>query len=396
MTHPRRRRRGAAAALAVALPALAAAPATASPAGGATTIDLRGPAARSLRAHGVAITARKPAKAGPRRIVLPVARGTRTRLDHRGAVVLRSRAAGARRRVQLTAWQTRVAPRRATVTARLGKRRVPVFVATYRPQARTVGDRAVTVTRSTTRLTRPAVKALRRALGIRQLRAGVVGTTRVKAKLTRTPAPVPPSPGGPVTPPPAPPPAPAPPATQAPITSATVTWWVRDSFLRYVTTGEGATPSGGVVPGAPVEGPAHACPDNPANPGPLVYDFTFPFTSGWHDTASGAAVLQAAGAVRFRYAARGIDLTASDPELQLVPGSARVVAQFTGSGNTRVDARGTLMELDLAAAARTVNGPTVSYGPIRGRLAPGSGSLFGDFYGDGEPFGCFVVSYTTG
>lgn len=394
MIHPRRRRRGVAAALAVALPAFAAVPATASAASGATTIDLRGPAARSLRAHGVAITARKPARAGPRRIVLPVAKGSRARLVHRGAVVLRNRTARARgRAVKLTAWQTRVAPRRATVTARLGRRRVPIFVATYRPKARTLGDGTVTVTRSTTRLTRPGAKALRRALRLRRLRPGVVGRARVKARLGRTPAPVPPSPGGPVTP--TPPPAPAPPVAQAPITGATVTWWVRDSFIRYIETGEGATPSGGAVAGAPVQGPAHACPDDPRDPGPLVYDFTFPLRSGWHDAATGAALLQARGALRFSYAEHGIDLTARDPEVQLVPGSARVVATFTGSGNTRVDARGALMDLDLATATRTVNGATVSYGPMRGRLAAGAGSLFGDFYRDGEPFGCFVVSYTT-
>lgn len=414
MTYPRRRRRGAAAALAVALPALAVAPATASAAGGATTIDLRGPAARALRAHGVAISARKPAKAGPRRIVLPVAKGSRARLVHRGAVVLRSRAAASARgrAVRLTAWQTRVTPRRATVTARLGKRRVPVFVATYRPQARTLGDRAVTVTRSTTRLARPAVKALRRALGVSQLRAGVVGTTRVKARLAGQPTgggpqPTPPNAGGGTggggggsTTPPTPGspachgfgsetvPVASPPLTKpdgaATVTAATFWWSPKDSWMRYINSG--------YRPGDGVHAADGATPDRP-HADTVVYRYRFTLDSGsWYDGAKG--VLYFRGTVRFRWEDHGLDITVANPEVQLDGAASRLVFRFTGSECSTL--RNQRVELaKLAVGTPTGTPPAYDFGTVTATITdPGAGA-FSRMYRAGTEWGAIELAFTT-
>ncbi|MDO8210484.1 HtaA domain-containing protein [Conexibacter sp. CPCC 206217] len=408
---------------AVALPAAASAKPT-----GATKIELKGAAATALAAQDVRISAQKPAQANARRIVLPVVGGTvasGATLRNGGSVSFRTRVDRRTRTVKLTGWQTKIGSGGSKVSAKLGGRRLTIFtIAT--PKRRVALDRSSKTARlngGSVRLTPAGAKALRTGLALRALTAGPLGSATVAAKLDggtsgggtdtgRTPTPgggggtTTPGGGG-TTPTPSPgdpratpitdePPVLAVPPTAVPIVSATITWWVRDSFIRYIETGEGTTVSAGAIKGSPVEGPDHVCSDVPANPGPLVYSFTFPFRSGWVDAASGAAAIYGSGAVRFGYRSHTIDMIVRDPELELVPGAARAISRLDGSGGTALgNKRAVLVDLDLAAARQTTVDRTVTFGPIRGRLPSGTTSAFAGFYAAGDGFGCYTVSYTT-
>jgi hypothetical protein len=172
------------------------------------------------------------------------------------------------------------------------------------------------------------------------------------------------------------PPVKARPAGAIAITSATVTWHVRESFIRYIATGEGTTASAGAT-----EGPRTGDP-------PLVYDFRFPFTGGWCDPATGAAHITFGGTVRFRYSDHDIDLRASDPEVELDGPASRVIF--------RIDRRTVVETLDVSQATVRVDGKTFSYDRIPAAVPPGAAdSVFSGYYLPGEPFGWVTVTFTT-
>lgn len=424
MTHPRRRPRAAAAALAASALAAAAVPAVASAASsGATTIELGGPVARSLRAQGVKLSARRPARANARRIVLPVARGTTSKLHHRGAVVLRSRTGRRTRTVKLTGWQTKVAARRTTISAKLGRRRVAVFAATYRAAARTTADDKVTLSASTVRLTPKGAKALRRALALRSLPAGVIG----KAKLTatvgpgpgRTTRPTDPRTGGggnsgggnsggggggstPTNPDPrcqgfgtgSVPEASAPLARPAgaPSVISTGFWWrPKESWLQYLAGGpdanNGVQVSGGATPGAPER--------VGTNPASLVYRFQFtldPVASWYQD---GKGVLYFTGQVRFTYSSHGIDIAMKNPEVQVDGASGRVVFRFLGSDCSQLaDKRVELTTFTPGTPAGVA--PAFDFGNLISTLTEGGNVALSSMYSAGTEWGSIDLSLTTG
>lgn len=417
MPHLRRRRRRAATALAVALPALAVAPATASAADGAATIDFRQYAVSWLRAKGVRISAGRPAKGGPRRVVLPVADGSTTRrLVHRGTVTLSRKAGRRTRAVTFTAWQTRVTARRATLSARIGRRRVPVFVATYRPKARTVRGDAVTLARSTTRLTPVAARILRRTLALPGLNPILIGRTRVKANVATsqtddrssggsgspgtgggsggtggsgsTPAPGSPACHGfgsesvPVASPPL-----TRPAEAGPVSAATFWWSPKDSWMRYINSG--------YRPGDGVHASDGAVPDRPAAD-TVVYRYAFsldPARPSWFDGGTGALYFK--GSVRFRWADHGLDITVSDPEVEINGASSRLVFRFTGSEcstlrNQRVDfAR-------LAVGVPRRSGLTYDYGRVPATITEAGAGAFSGMYAPNSEWGAIELSFRTG
>ena len=65
------------------------------------------------------------------------------------------------------------------------------------------------------------------------------------------------------------------------MTSATVTWHPRESFVRYVNSGEGTSTAAGATGDAPEV--------LPGTDAALTYSFHFPFAGGWCDPATGAA-----------------------------------------------------------------------------------------------------------
>ena len=190
------------------------------------------------------------------------------------------------------------------------------------------------------------------------------------------------------------------PASAIDVTSASLTWHVRDSWIRYVNTE--ATPE--ALEGASAE-PAiqesdHPCPDRPAGANPaLVYSYSFPFSNGWYDPASGTAALYHGGGIRFTYPSRGIDLTTRNPEIEINGEDSRAIFRLRGAGQTPYpDRRAPL--LDLATSGPPSESPPSSFGfpgPLRGKLTADGQNVFAGFYPPpNDGFGCISVSFTTG
>jgi hypothetical protein len=186
----------------------------------------------------------------------------------------------------------------------------------------------------------------------------------------------------------------APPAGAVGITAATVSWDVRDSFIRYINTGEGTSVFGGATAAAPEV--------RPGSSAPLTYTFGFPFAKGWHhpganpaDPGDDKAAVNFAGGVRFLYSAHGIDLRTSAPEIELAGGASRAI--FLVAEGEAAAEREVIVNLDLARAASVqASGNTITYERVPGAIPSGTAtSVFAGFYAPGTDFGCFTVSYST-
>jgi Htaa protein len=369
---------------AVALLALVLAfPATAS-ATGATEVDLGGTAVERLQAQGVKLVAKRPARLSRGVLRLPVRQGlvgSVAHLNHSGALHLRK----GRRVVRFTRLQTRLGAA-SYVNATARGRRIKLFTLAAEPSLNsTAGTASVRDARLT--LTRAGARAIRRALKLRRLPAGRFGRATVDALVQGTT----PSPGGPGGGPPQSgpitdePPVLTRPASATDIASATVTWHVRDSFVRYVSSGEGVQAIEGAAAGPAVPQEQHPCPDSQSSaaPPPLAYSYTLPFAHGWRD-GSRAAIYTTGGA-RFLYSDHGIDLTVHELEIELTGAEARVIARFSGAGDTNPGNRRAVLVNLVPLAGDTYKG-TIPAG--------GSQSVFGGFYGPGDGFGCVTVSFS--
>lgn len=169
---------------------------------------------------------------------------------------------------------------------------------------------------------------------------------------------------------------------------------MRESFIRYIATGEGTSVSGGASADPPVLLPGASA--------ALSYDFHFPFASGWLDSgadpanpADDTAALYFSGALRFQYSGHGIDLLAGGPEIELAGASSRAI--FTLTDNGGAPQRQVLVNLDLSrAGAISHNGSSYVYERIPGAIPAGTAtSTFAGFYPPGTDFGCFSVAFST-
>ncbi len=388
-------------------------PAPALATSGETRLKLDGPAADALRAQGVGVGPIKPASGGSRRVVLPVAAGiagSRTTLvRNRGGISLRS-PSGAE--VRLTSLRLRLG-NRSLVEARLGGEDIDLFEV-LRGGRRQIDAAAgrVRLANLHLKLTPAASKALTRRLGLERLPAGRFGSLSTSLSgLARGGSGKPggsgPGSGGSAQPsaacplpgsagPPAeemPPVALRPPAA-VDVTSASIGWHVRESFIRYIATGEGTSVSGGASADPPVLLPGASA--------PLSYDFHFPFSSGWLDTganpaspADDTAALYFSGAVRFLYSGHGIDLLTGGPEIEIAGGASRAIFSISDNGATAE--RQVLVNLDLGAAgAISQNGSSYTYERVPGAIPSGTASsVFAGFYAPGTDFGCFNLSFAT-
>ncbi len=361
---------------------------------GTTTIAANGPVASSLRAQGVAVA---------RQIVLPVHGGTiatESALALRGKLTLRH----GRRTLTLTQCRGRVQAGRTTLSALPAgaRKRVVVFAAEVVPWRLTVTASKGTLRLEPVkvRLTRAGATLLRRRLALDELSAGVLGRLRAQttippAKQTAPGGGVPgggstPGGGGPTTPTcsissdqitPAGPPM-ARPGTAVDVANATITWRPRDSFIRYVASGEGATASDGAA-----AGPAEVLPGSPAA---LVYSFGFGLKAGsWYDATSDSAGLFADGTVRFRYSDHGIDIVVKDPEIGLHGTGSTAVFTLGGDGCTQLgDIRGTM--LDLTPGTPTGH----DHGQIPAKITATGADMFSGFYLPGDAWGSIAVAFT--
>ena len=364
----------------------------------------------------------KPAKGNAQRIVLPVRGGlagtSTTALTHGGAISLRYRGRSAR----LSKLRLGLG-KRSRLSAKLGGRSVDVF-ALPGGRNRSVDPLAGTVDLSGSRLnlTGAGAKAIaaqltpapgRRASSSAQtqtsptVKPGHFGGLSTRASgLTAGGSPTPqgndalspsgcPLPSGAGPAPEDPPPVATPPSGALDVTSASIDWHVRESFIRYINTGEGTSVSGGATADPPVLLPGASA--------SLTYDFHFPFAKGWHhpganpaDPADDTAGIYFGGAVRFLYSGHGIDLTTAEPEIEIAGGSSRAIFSVTEGADPA--SRQVLVNLDLnRAAAISASGNTYTYERVPGAVPSGTASsVFAGFYAPGTEFGCFTVRYQTG
>jgi hypothetical protein len=438
----RLRPRSVAAVLALtALPAVAL-PAAAGAASGTTTIELKGAAASALSAQKVRISAQKPARANAKRIALPVSGGTiasGATLKHGGSVTFRSTVGGTTRVVKLTGWQTRISAREAKVSAKLGDKRVTLFALTAPRRAVSLdaAGRTASVDGGRARLTAAGAKALRTKLALRRLPASALGGLEVVAKLgsgttrengggnpsnpTNPSDPSNPSnpgtpttPGNPSTPPPPQcsgystgdvPGAAAPlarPDGAANVIGAPMQWYGRDSWMRYITGGEGSSFSDGATagPSEKYPEPTESFPDPSRGP-TLVYSgfFTFNPAGSWYLAAGAASKgrLAYTGTVRFLWNDHGIDLTFKNPEIELDGGSSRLIFTVVGAACSNLPAK--RVELfKLAVPAPRGAAPTFSYDdPLAARITTAGATLFSDMYFENDAWGSVRrLSVTTG
>ncbi len=382
---------------------------------GATKLKLDGPAARVLRAQGVRIGPIEPAKGGAGQVSLPLAAGlagsSTTLLRQRGGIALEARDGSTARLTKLSL----LLGRRSLLEAKLGGEEIEFAVLPGGVRKVDAAAGKVTLANLKLRLTRSGAKALAAGLGLKALPAGrfatlsstVTGLTPGDSgsgaggggapsggapaqQSTSCPLPSGAGPAAEGTPPIA-----VPPAGAVAVTSATIGWHVRESFIRYIATGEGTTPAGGATADPPVLLPGASA--------ALSYDFHFPFANGWLDSgadpsnpADDRAALDFSGGLRFLYSGHGIDLLTTSPEIELNGAASRAI--FAVSENGGGAQRQVLVNLDLSRAGSiSRNGNSYVYERVPGAVPAGTAaSTFAGFYAPGTDFGCFSVSFATG
>lgn len=350
---------------------------------------------KGLKGQGVSWAASPPVKTLSRgsRVVLPVESGTVTTtatLGLKGTV----RLAKGKRKVTLAGLQLRLG-KASSVTAQVngGQRRTIGRLSV--PSSRVKLDRtAATASTKNARLTLTAstAKLVRSRLKLRHVPTRGIATLAVTGHVKDAPAPSSCTTDYCVTGFAKAPPVATRPSGAVDVRSATVTWHVRDSFIRYLASGEGTAISGGAT-----NGPREVLPGSSSS---FVYSFGFPFTSGWYDPSTGSAATTFRGKVAFRFKAHTIDMSAADPEVEINGSSSRVIFRMDGKDGTALGGtRGVLVDLDLSKAKSksvSADGKTHSYERIPGTIPANAGSsVFAGFYAPGQPFGAISLSFTT-
>ncbi len=387
--------------LIVALASLAVAPgatAASSHAVGTATISL-GAAGQGLRVAGLRTQVVAPGERHGKRLALPASqitisgKGADVRL--RGGLELSVQG----RRERLTGLHLRVHGGEAILSSEVPGRTVRLL-ATTAPNAAKL-DRAnarVRLTGAGIELTPAGARFLRNRLGLAAIAPEAAGklTADLRRQADRGTG------SGPIVSAPisSEPPLLARPASAVDVHDVSIAWYPRDSWVRYassgVAAGDGIRGGGGA---AALGSTASPCPDRPSgSDAALPYGFSFTPKPSWYDPASGSAGIYGQGAVSFRWAEHTIDLTASDPEIEIAAGAAsRAIFRFNGSGGTPYpNQRADLLSLDLAKQP-TIAGKTFSFDLMRGTLTGNGVAVFAGFYTPpaNDEFGCVSVSFTT-
>ena len=171
--------------------------------------------------------------------------------------------------------------------------------------------------------------------------------------------------------------------------SAEIKWRVRDSFIRYIGSGDGTRTEDG----------AYGDPSQAIDGGPLLtYAFNFPFSSGWTDGPSDRTAVYGSGLVGFRYCQNTINFTVSDPEIELNGDSSQLIFRVNGiDGTPYPDSRAVVVGLRLSEAALVETlGDTTTYTGIPGYIPEGSTGVFADIYPVGDDFGSLDLTLTEG
>ncbi|HEX3240395.1 MAG TPA: HtaA domain-containing protein [Solirubrobacterales bacterium] len=191
------------------------------------------------------------------------------------------------------------------------------------------------------------------------------------------------------------------PATAVDVSAVQVSWFPRDSWIRYVSSGsaagDGILFSGGATG---IDSTASECPDRPSSSdAQLPYRVAFAPRASWFDPVSGTAGVYGQGATTFRWKGHGIDLTAAEPEIEINGAASRAIFRFQGNGSTPYPSqRASLLSLDTSAGPAISNGgKTFTYSLMRGTLTTDGVNVFAGFYTppDNDEFGCVSVAFTT-
>jgi hypothetical protein len=385
--------------------AVMAAPATAAPATGAVTVTFggQGKAAKALRAGDVKTAAIAPAKRRAKRVKLPVARiavGASASAALRGGIRFKS----GKRAVALRSLRLKLEAKRATVTAKIGKRRMAVLTARLAKGKAKLdrSDVAARLAGARLGLTPKGARALRRGLGIDALPAGALGTLAVNARRKSTTGDGPGG-GGPKSGPISDePPLLSRPPTAVDAGNVAIAWYPRDSWIRYVSSGVGPNDgffvSGGATKAASMDTASHPCADTSyAGSGQFPYRYDFaPKAGSWYDPVSGKAALYGLGGVRFRWEGHTIDLTASNPEIEINGAASRAIFRFEGADGTAIpNQRAALVSLSMTGQPTSSGGGAFGYAAMRGALTEDGAAVFAGFYPEGGGFGCVSASFST-
>jgi hypothetical protein len=293
-------------------------------------------AAKRLAAADVRISASGAADATAGRITFPVTGAqiaSAARLDHGGALALRK----GKRSVTLRSLRTSLGSR-PRVTAVLGKRRITFLtLAVPRSKPLTLDAVAGVAAGSGLRasLSHTTVRALRKRLKARRLKAGRIGTVDVNGRLLPDTVAPPPRTEDPA-PQPTPTPTPAPDPTTEPIGH---TEWIAStlpgtndlkSFTDYLHMSFPPVPpatQGG--PGSVVasSGAARIAADNP-------YDHRLDIRSAARE-ADGSVVIQHDAQIDYLMPAHSIDNRLVDPAVVIAPGGATAKVLASGHATDR-------------------------------------------------------------
>lgn len=369
--------------------------------GGATLRLAAG--AEGLRAAGTVVRGIGEAKQRGGRLQLPAAglklKGRGATVSLRGAISLRA----GKQKVLLRRIQIRAQGKGVALEAKLGGRDLTVLRNRVKNRKGLGGNAdAVKLAGLELTLTGAAAKLLSERLGVAMQGGGKAGSLQLNAaRPTTTPG----LPGGQT-------PSAAPisneprllerPATAVDVSGVEVTWFPRDSWIRYVSSGTG--PGDGIFVGngaSATASTASPCPDRSSgSSASLPYSISFTPAASWYDPASGKAGIYGSGDVAFRWASHTIDLSAANPEVEINGAESRVIFRFNGSGGTPYpNQRADLLSLDVAAGPTQVSedGKTFSYEFVRGTLTPNGVNVFAGFYTppDNDEFGCVSVKFTT-
>ena len=189
------------------------------------------------------------------------------------------------------------------------------------------------------------------------------------------------------------------PPTAVDVSGVQIVWHPRDSWLRYASSGVAAGDGIQIGNGASgTNSASSACPDRAStSDAQLPHAISFTPKASWYDPPSGIAAIHGQGSVGFRWKAHAIDLTASDPEIEISGSASRAIFRFSGSeGTPYPDQRADLLSLDTAGRPTVTNGgKTLTYDLMRGRLTANGVNVFAGFYAPpNDQFGCFSVSFT--
>lgn len=406
---PRFRRPGTVLAATVLTATLLALPATAGAATGTTSIALSGPAASSLKAQKVKLIAGAPAKATAKQLRLSVAGGSlgsgSANVSHGGSLTLKA----GKRSARLTDFRV-VLGKQPRITARLGKSTVTfatLKLAKGKGAKIDVAAKTVSLTGATATVPAKTAKTLAKALKLRKLSGGRLGSLKITANLTAPAKPVTPAPPAPAAPaPPAPAPAPGPPVdvvvppvvtpptppqcpSPLPAREAVTgslgdaTWTMRSSWITYLKSGKGCVVGTNGAEATAVD----------QNHSAFAVVRT---TVGADDTTT----IYTKGTVAFIHPGHFVDIRVSDPTFTIkADGTGYVVADGQGSGD-RADAMAgkyaaepftRLRVFEIASSTSSTVDGTRTWSDVVVNVAAGDAARH-LAYEAGQPYGSFSLS----